>query len=180
MTTFRTLVSSLVVAFAAQGASSALADVGPALAPIAAECRPFLQMPSDAKGEWAVWERRVTIATCDLARTPDPVVVDESQLDGVIAKLRKSIEPSVLLYQQAMASGPADIQFFARYQLGMAYSNLMVRARNTIAIPPDLMTDVAASEHFLALHRALEPRLMQFARDAEEAFSASTGMLAGR
>jgi hypothetical protein len=173
------LLTSFAFAALAALAGSAAASPGPSLADDASslpdDCRPFLVMPPHAHGDWARWARRVTIATCEQARDQLPVVTQQSQLPALLAQLDRSIAPAVALYRDAMRRGPSEVQFFARYSLGMAYANLMVRARSAIAIPPDLMTSGEAAAQFRALHAALEDKLMAYARLAEAAFSANNG-----
>lgn len=175
------IIASLLFALVASGTAAAspvvLKDPG-ALPP---DCKPLLMMPADAHGYWGVWARRAAIATCAEAREPVPVVVNASQIPAALGKLEQSIRPVVALYREAMTHGPANVQFFARYNLGMAYANFIVRARTMIPIPADLMTNGEEADHFQDLHAALEQALLPYARLAESAFSTvEPAELAGR
>ena len=116
-------------------------------------CQQFLEVPSDAKTDWLMWEQRLSIAACLSDAIAVEVVTDPANERDVVAMLDHRIDPSVAIYQDAIANAPLQLRVVAAYGLGMTYTNVLVRAR--IAIPkrtlePLLVTD---QEHALAAFR---------------------------
>ena len=132
-------------------------------------CRQFLELPADARGDWLTWAQRLSLAACEQARST-PVASDANKLPEVVAALDRALQPSVAIYKDAMAHGPAQIQMLAAYGLGMGYVNVIVRARASIPAAGDLMTNLTAADTYIALHHALEPMLVSYAHQAATAF----------
>jgi len=116
------------------------------------------------------WAQRLSFAAC---RQPAKVAAAASadQLQGVVHSLEQAMQPSIDIYRDALAHGPAEIQILAAYGLGMAQLDIMVHARIAIPSPPDLMTNLPAAQHYLELHHALEPLIADHAKAAADAFA---------
>jgi len=132
---------------------------------VPAECGPFLAVPAGSTSELLAWDQRLTLAAC-LENTTDPVPAagEPEKLRGLVGYLDDSVKQSRAIYRDAMARGPTQIQMLAAFKLGMTSVNIMVRARDAIPASPDL-------DKRLGLHRALEPLLAGYARDATSAFT---------
>lgn len=127
------------------------------------ECRQHLAVPADSKSELLAWNQRLSLAACEQDAIAAPATNDGAKLQGLVTYLDGAVQRSTAIYRDAMARGPTQIQMLAAFGLGTTSVNLMVRARNAIPASPDL-------DKNLALHRALEPLLAGYARDAASAF----------
>jgi hypothetical protein len=77
----------------------------------------------------------------------------------------------MMIYMGALENGPGPVQLRAAYQLAMAHVNLIVRARSSIVVPPDIATNPGAAQRFYDLHVELEPLLARSERTAWLAFA---------
>lgn len=179
----RWLAAGLVVV-----AGTALADVGdgqarrwtasrePAveLGQFSAACEPFRSVPKDSRSELLRWDQKLSMAACRQALVYMPVS-DPEGLRPMVAAIEHALAPSIAIYRDAMANGPAEIKIVAAYGLGMTYVNIAVRARGAIRAAGASYGGVgyggAAYFHELKrMHDALEPLLAQDLRSAIAAF----------
>jgi len=98
------------------------------------ECRLFLSIPADSTSELLPWAQRLSVAACRQAIELAPVT-DPEQFRPMVTRLEQAMEPSMALYRDAMARGPAPIRILAAYGLGMTNVNIIVRARSAIHVP---------------------------------------------
>src|SRR5262249_29209956 len=140
-------------------------------------CRLFLAVPADAKdamAEQLMWEGRLSVAACRLAAIQVAPVSDPGKLRETVAKLEQTIQPSVGIYQDAIAQGPSQIRILAEYGLGHAYTELMIRPRAATPTGGDIMKNLALADRYLALHHTLEPLLASERDRAADAFAEAT------
>jgi len=132
---------------------------------VPAACGPFLTTPAGSTSELLAWDQRLSLAAClENTTDPPPPAREPEQLRALLGYLDDSVKQSRAIYRDAMAHGPTQIQVLAAFKLGMTSVNIMVRARNAIPASSDL-------DKHLALHRALEPLLASYAREATSAFT---------
>lgn len=105
------------------------------------ECRLFLSIPSDSTGDIRPWAQRLSVAACRQSITLAPIDNPE-RFPAMLETLQRAMAPSIAIYRDAMAHGPAQIGILAAYGLGMTHVNIIVRARSAARI-----VDVRASAH---------------------------------
>ncbi len=125
-------------------AGTAIADVRRAVqtptAPSAQEratvspaCKQFFDVPAGSTSDLLRWDQRLSLAGCRPLVAP-AAVSDPAKFPALITALETSAAPSLAAYRDAIDRGPAEIKIAAAYDLGMAYVNLMVRARNAVRV----------------------------------------------
>jgi len=100
------------------------------------ECRQFLAIPADSTSELLPWAQRLSVAACRQSIALAPVS-DPEQFRAMVARLEQAMAPSIAMYRDAMARGPAPIKILAAYGLGMTNVNIIVRARSAVRVPGD-------------------------------------------
>jgi hypothetical protein len=136
------------------------------------ECKQFLATPTGQAGNpWLLWENRLSIAACRQRTTLIAPVTDPEKLRSMVAMLENAIEPSVAIYQDAIANAPARLRILAAYGLGRTYIDLVVRARATIPGGGEIMDNLALADRYAMLHRTLEPLLVRDRQRAVDAFA---------
>src|SRR5678816_3433320 len=100
------------------------------------ECRQFLAIPSDSTSELLPWAQRLSVAACRQSIALAPVSSPE-RFRAMVAKLEEAMEPSLAIYRDARARGPAQIKILAAYGIGMTNLNIIVRARSAIRVIDD-------------------------------------------
>jgi len=175
------LARALVLGAAAAAASVA-GPVAPAAAEggrpeqgvvhvIPAECRHHMALPAGPRDEQIEWEHGLSFAAC-LQDVPLRRIDDPLQLEPLVEALTARLELPMLLYLQAMAEGPREIQLRAAFHVGLANIALVTRARAAVAAPPDLAADPAAAARWRELGAQLEPLLAHAQRTAWLSFTA--------
>ncbi len=101
---------------------------------------------------------------------------DREQLQRDVGELEHDMQPSLAIYQEALEHGPPQIQMLAAYGLGMAYLNVVVRARIAIPTGGDIMSDVKLADRYVTLHAILEPMLVGDRERARTAFEEASSL----
>jgi hypothetical protein len=138
---------------------------------ISPACRAYAVIPADARDERLEWEQRLSFAACLQDGAVD-AVGHAVQLEPLLEDLTDRLEIPMLIYVEALATGPSPIQLRAAFHIGWAQLALGTRARSAIAAPPDLATSPEAAERYRALHARLEPLLARSRRAAWISFAA--------
>jgi hypothetical protein len=153
----------LFVALAVVGSGSSVRaePTGVVLQDVPDACRTFLRAPRDPD---AAWNQALSLAGC--LRDSSVVRIANSQdLEAALDELADRDQMTVTVYMWAFQYGPDRVRLRAAYEIGSTLTQLVVRARRSIAIPPDVTAERSA-----ALHVELEPMMVEAIAAAHRAF----------
>ncbi len=134
------------------------------------QCRHFLDAPTGGSA-WLQWSQRLSVASCEESAAVLPKITTFDELHTSLATFERSLGAPIAIYRDAMAHGPTQIQISAAYRLGLAYSAMLVRAREAIHAPADFASNPAAADRYLSLRQQIEPVLAEDSRQALAAFT---------
>lgn len=80
------------------------------------------------------WNPILTVGAC-LQDDRIASVGDAAEIPSLVAEMNRGLEPSLVLYLEAIQHGPPSIQLRAAFQIGSEYLALAVRARSSLADP---------------------------------------------
>jgi hypothetical protein len=163
-----TACAAAVIAFAAPAAAAGTrgntgpreqTDVVTVLVESPPECALYASVPRDSISQLMLWDQLLSTAAC--RQTLVVATVDNAdQLPALVAGLDTAIAPALAIYREAMSFAPPTLRIVAAYQMGLAYTNILVRARAALA----------TTGNAPALREALEPLLDHDRRAAIAAF----------
>jgi len=123
---------------------------------IPAECTVYV--PTEQDADVVIWNKALSFAGCVQDSTVFEVS-DADELRPMLVELTRALAPTLALYLSIIQYGPEPVQLRAAYQIGMMYIALVTRARSSIVLADDWMTDPTAMREYRELHDSLEPML---------------------
>ncbi len=138
-----------------------IASIGTARAELPSACRPYASLPADAQDDILAWHQSLSLAAC-VTDSAIPSVRTADDLEPMVRELYRALVPAISVYLIALEHGPGDVQLRAAYHIGMAYVNVVVRART--ATPAALRADLEP-----VLERPLHSARLVFAALVEAA-----------
>ncbi|MCX5747408.1 MAG: hypothetical protein NT062_33505 [Proteobacteria bacterium] len=149
---------ALVAAFGARIESAA-----------AGECQTFRRLAGTTDAH-QVASQLLSFASCMQDASVERVT-DPDELPAMVGRLTARLAPVMPAYVRVLERGPDQLQVRAAYFIGMAYVNLMVRARSAIIRPANVVVDEVAAARDRELHVRLERLLFTPARIARLSFA---------
>jgi hypothetical protein len=156
------LATILMSAPAAAAGSSSAID----LSTLPARCRAVAEIPRSAQIADPAFSAQVSAATCvaDVA-LGDVLVIDSA---ASIQALDAAIAPVMATLDEVVAHGTPNWQIVAHYWKGNLLLGLQVRVRSSI--PPIAHMPLEGIADIERRHRALEPKLERWGKDASAEF----------
>jgi hypothetical protein len=135
------------------------------------DCRAFLAVIPDLRSDLVPWYQKLSVAACRQRMETTPATTPQ-QLGPLVKGLESQMAPSIAIYTDAAARGPAQIPIVSQYWIGMTYLNIAVRARRAVDAGASVggATYGGWSDGAMGLHRALEPLIARDLQNAVVAF----------